>query len=76
MTLTISNLPDDLHERLQHRARQHGRSLEDEVVACLRQRVDENRTGLLERIRARRATLHQIHLTDEILEQAIDCGRA
>jgi len=76
MTLTISNLPDDLHERLQHRAQQHGRSLEDEVVACLRQRLDEDRVGLLERIRARRAALEQVYLTDEALEQAIDNGRA
>lgn len=76
MTLTISNLPDDLHERLQHRAQQHGRSLEDEVVACLRQRLDEERDLLLERIRARRATLGQVYLTDEGLEQAISSGRA
>ncbi len=34
-TLTLKSLPDTLHAKLQARAREHGRSLNSEVMACL-----------------------------------------
>lgn len=34
-TLTLKNLPADLHERLRARARAHRRSLNQEAIACI-----------------------------------------
>lgn len=34
-TLTLKNLPDDLHRRLKERAARHRRSLNSEVLAAL-----------------------------------------
>jgi antitoxin FitA len=34
--LTIRNLPDDIHERLRHSAETHRRSINDEVISCLK----------------------------------------
>ena len=34
-TITLKNLPDELHERLKKRAAQNRRSLNNEVIACL-----------------------------------------
>lgn len=34
-TLTVENVPDDLYERLQDRARRHRRAVDREVIDCL-----------------------------------------
>jgi plasmid stability protein len=34
-TITLKNLPDDLHHRLKERAAKNRRSLNSEVIACL-----------------------------------------
>jgi hypothetical protein len=34
-TITLKNLPDDLHARLRAAAKQHRRSLNSEVIVCL-----------------------------------------
>ena len=34
-TLTVKNVPPDLHRRLKERAERHGRSLNSEILACL-----------------------------------------
>jgi plasmid stability protein len=36
-SITIKNLPIDLHRRLRQRAERSGRSLNREIIACLRQ---------------------------------------
>jgi plasmid stability protein len=36
-SVTIKNLPADLHRRLKRRAEQRGRSLNKEIIACLRE---------------------------------------
>jgi plasmid stability protein len=36
-SLTIKKLPADLHRRLKRRAEQRGRSLNKEIIACLRE---------------------------------------
>lgn len=38
-TLTLKNLPADVHRRLKSRAARHGRSLNGEAIACLRAAV-------------------------------------
>jgi len=43
--LIISDLDADLRDRLRHRAGQHGRSLEEEIVEILREAIVENETS-------------------------------
>jgi plasmid stability protein len=52
--LLVRNLDDDVKARLRVLAAEHGRSMEEEVRAILRQAVveEENRTGLGTRIAA------------------------
>jgi plasmid stability protein len=50
-TLTIRNLPSDVVERLKHHARQHGRSMEQEVRDILSHRF-ASRSEMLDRVEA------------------------
>ncbi len=34
-TITIKNVPDDLHQRLKERAQRHRRSMNSEAIVCL-----------------------------------------
>jgi plasmid stability protein len=36
-SITIKDIPPDLHRHLRVRAKRHGRSLNREIIACLRQ---------------------------------------
>ena len=74
-TLTLKNIPDDLHRRLRERAAHNRRSLDAEVLACLEVMLTEETETLLARIRDRRAHLDQIYLTEKDLQAAIDEGR-
>jgi plasmid stability protein len=76
--LTLKNLPDDLHERLKERAALHHRSLNSEVIACLRvivmaERVDP--ATLLVTARRVRAGIKG-RLTDTVLREAKAAGRS
>ena len=74
-TLTLKNIPDDLHRRLRERAARNRRSLDDEALACLEAALTEDRDTLLARIRDRRTRLDQVYLTEKDLQAAIDEGR-
>lgn len=66
--LVVRNLEDTVKERLQRRARRHGRSMEDEVRHILRDVALEDRRGVRKlgsRIAARFA---KVGLTSEIPE--------
>lgn len=59
-TVTLKNLPADVHRKLKTRAARHGRSLNGEMIACLRaavlvEPVDVDK--LLARARAHRASV-------------------
>ena len=41
-TITLKNVPEGLRERLRHRAVKNRRSLNQEVLFCLEQAVDES----------------------------------
>jgi plasmid stability protein len=77
--LTIRNVPDDLHERLKARAEEHRRSLNSEVIECLRialaGRAERDVPGFLARAVAvrERATGW---ITEEQLDAAKREGRA
>lgn len=49
-TLTIRNVPDDLYQRLQERARRNRRSLNQEVVMAL-ESSNEDSSGRMARLR-------------------------
>ena len=46
-TITLKNIPEQLYKKLKHRAKQHYRSLNSEVIVCLQnalgsKKVDPN----------------------------------
>jgi plasmid stability protein len=62
-TLTIRNLPDDVHTALRVRAAQHGRSTEAEIRAILAQSVKgEARLKIGTELRRFGAELHGVEL--------------
>jgi len=75
MTLTLHDLPDDLYDQLRRRAERHGRSLDDEIVACLQQMLQTNREDRLNRIRSFRTSLTMRPLTEHEVDAAIHEGR-
>ena len=77
ITITLKGMPKDVHKALKHRARQHGRSLNKEALACLEQAVAPVRVD----VEAMRADL-RLHraqlpgrLTDALLREARQAGR-
>ncbi|MDZ7961688.1 MAG: plasmid stability protein [Aulosira sp. DedQUE10] len=65
--ITISNLDDDIKSRLQKRAEQHGRSLEEEAREILRIALTENHEktlNIVTRIEQRFANLGDFELPE------------
>jgi plasmid stability protein len=54
-SLTLKNLPDELHARLAAAARRHRRSLNNEAILCLEAGLAQVPTAADERLRAIRA---------------------
>ncbi len=76
-TLTIKNLPAAVHRRLAARAAEHDRSLNSEVIACLKAAVMAERLdpeALLGRARALRREMKG-RLSDAGLRRAKNRGR-
>jgi plasmid stability protein len=76
-TLTIKNLPGTVHRRLAARAAEHGRSLNSEVIACLKAAVMAERLdpeALLDRARALRREMKG-RISDIGLRRAKNRGR-
>jgi len=76
-TLTVKNLPAALHKRLAARAAEHQRSLNSEVIACLKaavmaEQVDPD--ALLARARALRGEVRGT-LTERDLRRLTSQGR-
>jgi len=40
-TITLKNIPEDLHRKLKHRAKDHHRSLDKEIIATLKSATGE-----------------------------------
>jgi len=87
-TLTIRNVPDDLHARLKERARRNRRSLNQEVIAELDEALRSPESEE-ERIARRRAINEEAsrqvarlregvtrYMTTEEIREAIEEGRA
>jgi antitoxin FitA len=76
-TITLKDIPEDLHQVLKQRAQKHGRSLNKEVLACLEAAVAPQLVdvGLLfADIRKHRARIPG-RLTDKLLREARETGR-
>ena len=77
-TLTIKNIPKELYEELKRRAAENRRSMNGEVIHRLEQTVrspQRDARAILENIRAFRATLPTINLTERQLRKAKSTGR-
>lgn len=79
-TITLKNVPDELHRRLKERAARNDRSLNREAIRCLEAAIAEpaDDTDLQGRIRRFREGLaaRGAWATPESIEQAIEEGRA
>ncbi len=76
--LTIKNIPDDLYDELKNIAKQNHRSINSEVIVCLKRSLLPKRISLDERLSAIRAIRSQIKpntITAEDIDQAINEGR-
>jgi len=76
--LTIKNIPDDLYEELKYTAKQHHRSINSEVIMCLKQKLFPNKIltqDTLSNIQALRSQIKANTITPKDIEQAITEGR-
>ncbi len=76
--LTIKNIPDDLYDALKNIAKQHHRSINSEVIVCLKRSLLPKRINPDERLSTIRAIRSQVTpntITAEDIEQAINEGR-
>jgi plasmid stability protein len=77
MNVTLKDIPGYLHRQLRMRAKNHGRSLNKEVLTILESVVSpvkRSPTELLEQIELRREQMSMC-LTEESLDQIISEGR-
>jgi plasmid stability protein len=77
-TMTIKNIPEDLHARIKESASEHGRSINNEVIYLLKRACHGRRTDVeqfLEKAEAIRNKFVLPPLTDEVLSDAKREGR-
>lgn len=80
-TLTLKNIPDELHRLLKERAMRNRRSLNSEVLHCLEEAVmppARDPEALLARVDAFREKLaaRGVWVTPEAIQEAIEEGRS
>ena len=76
--LTIKNIPEDLYKQLKLVAEQHHRSINSEVIVCLKRSLFPARVSTEERLNNIQALRSQIStniITAEDIENAINEGR-
>jgi plasmid stability protein len=76
-SITLKNIPPSVHSALKQRAKQHGRSLNKEALACLEISVAPakfNTNAILLDIRSHRASLPG-KLNDHLIKMANEEGR-
>ncbi|MFV1994851.1 MAG: Arc family DNA-binding protein [Verrucomicrobiales bacterium] len=76
-TLTLKDLPEELHQRLRERAEAHGRSLNKEIITSLEQMTSPRRLGVSEYLSRVERVRDQIdfEVTLDEIEGAIEAGR-
>jgi len=76
--LTIKNIPNDLYDELKNIAKQHHRSINSEVIVCLKRSLLPRRISPDERLSTIQAIRSQIKpntITAEDIDEAINEGR-
>jgi len=76
--ITIKNIPDDLYKELKLVAEQHHRSINSEVIVCLKRTLLPQNISPKDRlsdIRALRSQVQASDITPEMIVQAINDGR-
>ena len=76
--LTIKNIPTDLYDELKNVAEQHHRSINREVIVCLKEALFPKRISPEDRltnIQALRSRIKQNVVTTQDIEKAINEGR-
>ncbi len=76
--LTIKNIPTDLYNELKHVAKQHHRSINSEVIVCLKKNLFPNIISPEDRLANIQALRSQIainKITAQDIEEAINEGR-
>jgi len=76
--LTIKNIPDDVYNALKNNAKQQHRSINSEVIMCLKRSLLPKRISPEERLSTIRAIRSQVEsgtITAEDIDQAINEGR-
>ncbi len=77
-TLTIKNLPRNLHKRLKESAALHRRSMNSEAIVCLERTLMSTPVDpkeFLARVRALRERTPELFVTEEDLRKAKNEGR-
>ncbi len=76
--IPLKKLPQEMVERLQRLAQEHGVVVEDEALKCLERGLSESQQGAAElhEIRKFRESMPNVWLTDEMLRAARDEGRS
>ena len=77
--LTIKNIPADLYEELKYVASQHHRSINSEVIMCLKQKLFPNKTSTQDKllnIQALRSQIKPNIITAIDIDKAINEGRS
>jgi len=76
--MTIKNIPDDLYRELKHIAEQHHRSINSEVIVCLKRTLFPVRISAEDRLnsaRALRASIASDIISANEMDHAINEGR-
>ena len=76
-SITVKDIPSELHEKLRLSAKEHRRSLNSEIIARLEQTIEPRRSSveeLLEKARQFRSTL-TFEATDEEINEWKRQGR-
>jgi len=77
-SITLKNIPDDLHERLKAAARAHHRSINSELIHCLEVVLKPRPVSAeerLERMRRARPDIPPSGVSSEEIQEAIEQGR-
>jgi len=77
--LTIKNIPEDLYNELKHVAELHHRSINSEVIICLKHSLFPKKTStedVLSNIQALRSQIATNVVSVDEIQQAISQGRS
>jgi len=76
--VTLKNIPDELYEAIKQAAKSHHRSINSEIIVNLHQAFLPKQISVAEKlanIRRVRAEIPAKHVTDDIIDAAINEGR-